>query len=308
MIEIPNRGDLPIRPDGPYHADGPFPGTGPMPKPVPPPHHHHHSPPPPPKHGDPFMESMEIQNVAQLRSYIKGQLGAPVICIEITDQQLNFIIADTIKYFQKYYYKVGNYRDYLVLDLIPGCTHYRICDELNSVLDLKTTDWMGCINDLFTLPHNVLYDSVMGMNNSMIYRGGVAGASAGFGDVLGSWNATLAWLEEAKMNFAKTYTVRWNEKDHELSVWPSPERPEKALLEVYKKQKSYRLFNEILFREMVVAKAGMIWTNALRKYTLSISGGGTLNADSLYSSYETMYKDVKDQIRLESPNSEFWIA
>ena len=146
----------------------------------------------------------------------------------------------------------------------------------------------------------------MSMGSS--FTGSCYSNAGGFGDVLGHWNAALVWLEQAKMDFGESYTVRYNEKEKELSVWPQPDHPVRGLMEVYKRQKSSKLFNDVIFRRMVVARAGMIWTNALRKYTLSIAGGGSLNADSLYSSYKEEWDDCREQIRLESPLGFFEIA
>lgn len=290
-------GDVPPHPQPGYHP-GPHPGPRPMPGP----------PGPPPNNCDPVLESTMIQNMAQMRNYIKLMLGSPVICIEISDEQLNYIIGDCVRYIQRYYFREGNYRDYLILELQPGKTHYKICQELESVVDFQTANWMGDINELFTLPHNALYDSVMSMNSSSIFRGACYGNSAGYGDVLGSWNAALQWLEQAKIDFGEAYQVRYNDKEKELSIWPTPRHPVRGIMEVYKRQRSIKIFNDIMFRKMVVARAGMIWTNALRKYQISLAGGGTLNADSLYSSYKEEYDYCLENIRLESPNGEFWVS
>lgn len=279
---------------------GPFPPPGPRPMPGP--------PGPPPNNCDPVLESTMIQNMAQMRNYIKLMLGSPVICIEISDEQLNYIIGDCIRYIQRYYFRQGNYRDYLIIELQPGKTHYKICQELEAVVDFQTANWMGDINELFTLPHNALYDSVMSMNSSSIFRGACYGNSAGYGDVLGSWNAALQWLEQAKIDFGESYQVRYNEKEKELSVWPTPRHPVRAIMEVYKRQRAVKIFNDIMFRKLVVARAGQVWTNALRKYSITLAGGGTLNADSLYSSYKEEYDYCLENIRLESPNGEFWVS
>jgi hypothetical protein len=246
--------------------------------------------------------------MAQMRNYIKMMLGSPVICIELSDQQLNYIIGDCIRYIQRYYYRQGHYRDYLILELQPGKTHYKICQELETVVDFQVANWLGDINELFTLPHNALYDSVMSMNNSSLFRGACYGNSAGYGDVLGSWNAALMWLEQAKIEFGEAYQVRYNEKEKELSIWPTPRHPVRGIMEVYKRQRSIKIFNDVMFRKMVVARAGMVWTNALRKYSISLAGGGQLNADSLYSSYKEEYDYCLENIRLESPPGEFWMS
>lgn len=292
---------------GPRPPKPPMP-PGPMPFPPGPPRPHPVEPPPPPQNCDPVLESTKIQNMAQMRNYIKMMLGSPVICVEISDEQLNYIIADAVRYVQRYYFGQGNFRDYLVMELVPGQTHYKICQELESVVDFQTANWIGDINELFTLPHNALYDSVMSMNSSSIYRGACYGNSAGYGDVLGSWNAALMWLEQAKVDFGESYQVRYNEKEKELSIWPTPRHPVRGIMEVYKRQKSVKIFNDIIFRKLVVAMAGMRWTNALRKYSITIAGGGQLNADSLYSSYKEEYDWCIEQIRLESTQGEFWMS
>ena len=235
-------------------------------------------------------------------------LGSPVICIEISDEQLNYIIGDTIRYIQRYYFRRGNYRDYLIMELQPGKTHYKICQELDTIVDFQTSNWLGDINELFTLPHNALYDSVMSMNSSSIFRGSCYGNSAGYGDMLGNWNASLMWLEQAKLDFGESYQIRYNEAEKELAIWPTPRKPVRGIMEVYKKQTSRKIFNDVIFRKMVVARAGQVWTNSLRKYSLTIAGGGSLNADSLFSSYKEEYDWCLEQIRLESPAGEFYMS
>ena len=287
---------------GPYPPPGPSPfPPGPF-RPIPP------GPPPPQNTCDPVLEGTMIQNVAQLRNYIKLMLGSPVICIEISDQQLDYIIGDALRYVHRYYFRRGHFRDYLIMELQPGKTHYKICQELETVVDFQTSNWLGDINELFTLPHNALYDSVMSMNSSSIFRGSCYGNSAGYGDMLGNWNASLMWLEQAKIDFGEAYQVRYNEAEKELSVWPTPRKPVRGIMEVYKRQRSIKVFNDIMFRKLVVAWAGQVWTNALRKYSLTIAGGGTLNADSLYSSYKEQYDWCIEQIRLESPAGEFYMS
>lgn len=248
---------------------------------------------------DGFMASHHIQNVEMLKAYIKGQLGSPVICVEISDEQLEDIIRDTVQYIQRYYYNEGNYSDYLVMDLHPGVTKYKLCQELESVVDFRTSNWIGTINDLFTVPHALLYDQVMGMN---CWQGNCYGNSAAYGNILGNWKATLTWLEEAREMFGEHYQVRYNEKEKELEVMPAPQKHTRGMMKVYKRQRAEKIFNDFMFKKMVVAKAGMVWTNALRKYSLQIAGGGTLNADSLYSSYKEDWDWCVERIENESPN------
>lgn len=257
---------------------------------------------------DNWMLNHTIQNITQLKAYIKGQLGSPIICCEITDSQLEDVIRDTVQYIWRYYYKEGAYRDYLCMELIPGKTHYKICQELESVVDFQTANWLGNINELFTVPHNLLYDQMMGMNN-FNYNGMCYGDSS-YGDVMGNFNATLVWLEQVKFDLGEAYQVSYNQKEKELYVWPSPRRKVHGLMEVVKRQHSSKIFNDYWFKELVVCKAGMVWSSALKKYTLTIAGGGSVNADALYSQYYERYQAAIEQVYKESPNRTlhiYWI-
>ena len=95
----------PMPPPGPIPGPipGPVPGSmPPFPPPFPPKPPFPPGPPgPPPNNCDPVLEGTTIQNMAQMRNYIKLMLGSPVICIEISDQQLNYIIGDCIRYIQR---------------------------------------------------------------------------------------------------------------------------------------------------------------------------------------------------------------
>lgn len=298
--------DWSVEPPSGKYPDPPEPPHKP-PQPPFPPHHLKHIP----RDNyccaqDMFMADHEIQNIPQLIAYIKGQLGSPVICVEISDAQLIDIIRDMVQYIQRYYYREGNYRDYLCMELQPGKTHYKLCQELESVVDFQTASWLGNINELFTISHNILYDQMMGMNN-FNYNGMCYGDSS-YGDVMGNFNAQLVWLEQVKFDLGESYQVRYNMKEKELSVWPTPKRPVHGLIEVVKKQKSFKIFNDYWFKELVVCKAGMIWTNALRKYSLTIAGGGQLNGDSLYSSYKERYDAAIERIDKESPHGFIYVG
>lgn len=104
---------------------------------------------------------------------------------------------------------------------------------------------------------------------------GICYGDASYGDVMGNFNAQLVQLEQIKFDLGESYQVSYNQKEKELAVWPSPRRKVHGLMEVVKRQHSSKVFNDILFKEMVVCKAGMVWSSALRKYSLTISGGRT---------------------------------
>jgi len=257
------------------------------------------------EHRDPYYDIGWIDNLSALKAYILRQLGAPKICVELTDEQLTDIIGDTLRYFWKYYSQ-GHREDYLAFELVPGMTHYKICQELEEVVDLELASWLGNVDNLLTPVNNMM------VNQFLPYGGGkyvsTCWGTSDYGDILGNWNATLTWLEEAKMDFGRKYRVKYIREQKALSVWPTPKFPERALLRVYKREHFMNLIQDPLFRELLVAKAGWLWSLGMRKYTLQLAGGGQLNGDSLASDFKQDIKDIKERIDLESPVNEIIVG
>ena len=210
------------------------------------------------------------------------------------------------QYVWRYYYKEGNYRDYLCLELLPGKTHYKICQELEGVVDFQTSSWIGNINELFTVSHNVLYNSFMGQNGFTF--NGLCYGDSSYGDVMGNFNATMVWLKQVKFDLGESYQITYNRKEKELLVLPSPRRKVHGLIEVVKRQKSINVWNDYWFKELVVCKTGMVWASALKKFNLTIAGGGTLNADSLYSQYKERFDAATERIDKESPHGFIYVG
>lgn len=253
---------------------------------------------------DPFMIGW-IDNLCALKMYVLRQLGSPRVCVELTDAQLNDLIGDSIRYFWKYYSQ-GHREDYLAFQLVPGMTHYKICQDLEEVVDLNLASWLGNVDNLLTPVNNML------VNQFLPYGGGkyvsTCWGTSDYGDILGNWNATLTWLEEAKMDFARMYRVKYVREARELIVTPTPTYPDRALLRVYRREHFLNIIQDPLFREFLVAKSGCLWTLGMRKYTLQLAGGGQLNGDSLAADFRQDLKELKERIDLETPVNEILVG
>ena len=255
-------------------------------------------------HRDQYYDIGWIDNLAALKAYVLRQLGAPRICVELSDEQLTDLIGDCIRYFWKYYSQ-GHREDYLAFQLVPGMTHYKICQELEEVVDLNLPNYLGLTDNLLSPVTNALISQFPW--GGMTFPGQCWGGSD-YGDVLGNWNATLTWLEEAKMDFGRKYQVKYIREQKALSVWPTPKFPDRCLLRVYKREHFMNLIQDPLFRKYLVAKAGWLWSLGLRKYSLQLAGGGQLNGDSLAADFKQDIKDIEDRIDLETPYNEIVVG
>lgn len=256
------------------------------------------------EHRDPYYDIGWIDNLTALKAYVLRQLGSPRICVELTDEQLTDLIGDCIRYFWKYYSQ-GHREDYLAFELVPGMTHYKICQELEEVVDLNLPNFLGLTDNLLSPVTNALISQFPW--GGMTFPGQCWGGSD-YGDVLGNWNATLTWLEEAKMDFGRKYQVKYIREQKALLVRPTPRYPDRCLLRVYKREHFINLIQDPLFRKYLVAKAGWLWALGLRKFSLQLAGGGTLNGDSLAADFKQDIKDIEDRIDLESPVSEILVG
>ena len=58
----------------------------------------------------------------QFVEYLKLRLGAPVLNVEMTDDQFKQVIWDTIEDFRRYNYDEGSHTDYAIITLTAGQT------------------------------------------------------------------------------------------------------------------------------------------------------------------------------------------
>ena len=77
---------------------------------------------------------MRITSKQQLITYIKEQLGAPLINIEVTDSQISQIIDDTIQKFTEYAY--GTLEDIVLLEL-KGIKEYKVPDTITNIIKIS---------------------------------------------------------------------------------------------------------------------------------------------------------------------------
>lgn len=277
--------------------------------------HYKPVPPPPPPHppingmhtGEccpkiPGNINLDIDNLAEFKNYLKTVLGSGVICVELTDAQLEYIIKDALLYFKKYAFD-GSQKTYLRFELQPGQNLYKMCDDLEAVVDIQTSSWLGSINELFTVPHNLMYSEFAG--------GMAAGGVMGLGtstqnamgyDMLGNWNSTVMAMKEWKAQFGPNYACKYDRLEHMLEVTPTPRERVRVLLEVYLHTRTRLLFNDPLFRKYAEQLALVRWARALSKYSITLAGGGQLSMNQLLSSAEQALKDLEDRIEKENPN------
>lgn len=224
----------------------------------------------------------DISDVQGMRDYIKRQLGSPVICVEIANEQLDDIIGDAVKDMHRYLIGEGSYRDWMAFTLTPGVSSYQISADIEAVVDFDTIAGFNGINQLFTIEHNILYNDMVG--GQLIGTG--TGGGGGGGGILANWNTQMMYLEEIRNEFSIMYNAQYNALTKTLIITPTPKAEDgviTGLLQVFKREDTAAMYNHILFRRLCVARAKKLWGLHLKKYSLTLPGGGTIAGDSIYS-------------------------
>lgn len=242
------------------------------------------------------------------RDYLKLTIGNPVINIEVADEQIDQLIEDSVQDFQRYTYGEATYRDVMTLSLSAGVSAYQMTEEIDSIMDISLSFGLGGINDLFTPQHSLLYNDWVNGN----YPGGPGGSSgpAGLGGscVLGSYDISMVYLKEIEDHFARKYTCDFNPNSYMLRVWPTPNFDTVAMLTIYRKETAVNLYNNSLLKKLARARVEILWGKILRKYSMTLPGGGNINADAIIQTAKEEEQAAIESIKFESDPAIFMVG
>ena len=235
-----------------------------------------------------------INSIADLKRYILSMLGDPVITVELSDEQLTNCIDDAIEYFTRYNVTEGGYQDYVTLQLSAGIDTYNLSGQnIDSAIDFTTSLTDG-INTLFAPTHMVMASDIAAGRYITNYG-------------LVDWNIAMMYLEEIKRCFGTMFTVTYYPGMQQLKVYPTPTTNMTGLLVCYKKVLAQYLFNNVLVKALALAKARKVWGNNVKKYNITLPGGGTINGTAIFDEGKADEDKVLEQIKAESSPVDFFM-
>lgn len=221
--------------------------------------------------------SCKIKSFKEFRNYIKRQLGAPVLCVEIADSQLDDIICDTIGDFYRYLSGEATFRDYEVFELKKGQTEYDFKGKrIAAIVDFNQRNNLLNANNLFTIERQMY-----GANHPL--TGFQFNHSREYGFGLSSMETVMMHFKEFQNMFGTEYQVNYNEMDKKLRIYPTPKSDLWGVLEVFRYENWEKFFQHPIFKKLAVARAKKLWALHLKKYSMTLPGGGTMNGSEIYS-------------------------
>lgn len=242
-----------------------------------------------------------ITNLNQFIDYIKLMMGQSVINLEVSDEQFTQIAEDTIQTFQKYTYGDATYRDVLSINLSANVSAYQLSDDIDSVVDMALSTSNGSINELFTIQNQFLYPQ---LQNGSILGGAGTGLngprSQGGQGALSEYNITMITLKNLEDFFQKRFTCQFNSNTNTLRFWPTPDYDCVAMLTIWKKISSEKLYNNYHVKNLAVAKGFIMLGLNLGKYNIQLPGGGGINAQMYIDRGTALEEKTMENIRMET--------
>lgn len=214
-----------------------------------------------------------IKTKAALREYIKSQLGAPTITIEVTDTQIDQIIDDAVQKFTEYAY--GTLEDIVVLQ-INGTGTYDLPDTITNIIKLSRGGGSNMMN------FNAQFGGYVPNIWSQQFF-------SGSGSFLGDLIPTIVSISNLKVNLEKYFGddiyYNFNHLNKQLQVL-EPFEGVAALHYQYEylaDDNNDLVFNHEWIKGYTTSKVKMLWGTVTGKYDQALVGGARINYDAMKS-------------------------
>jgi hypothetical protein len=202
--------------------------------------------------------------------------------------------------------------------------------NIESVIEVRaSTGMMGAkgINDLFSPAHGWFYNGgggtsigvnpgttagiPIGQSMSGGYNNGVATSPGTSGIVTGGSMMTpqlpLSNFVQFKQQMQLIDQVFGSKILHVyradaglLTVNPTPKKDEVYLMRYWRREEAVFLYNNPLYKALVIALCGIKWGENVGKYSNTMAGGGSINADAIKSDYKEKLQTATENLKKES--------
>ena len=269
------------------------------------------------------------QTRKEFKEYIKMRLGAPVLQINVADEQMDIAINDAFQFFNERNHFNGVERAFLTVDLeqdiiVKGPDDDDVTmtyQEYYSTYITHTVNGvkMNVQNNYIMLPDNVVgVVQVMRSRTSMAGGGIIPGGmiypillGSLTGDACGNMNSTLTsyyaiqeYLALIEWMFFPPKAFNFNQRTHRLSISGDlRDLRGMMVLEVMVKPDPDvfpDLYNDLWLKEFTTALVKAQWGRNLTKYNqVQLPGGIVLNGQQILQDAQTELKEIKDRFAMD---------
>lgn len=245
---------------------------------------------------------MAVTNREDLKQYAYRALGAPLLTIDIADEQAEDRVDEAISFFREYYFD-GIEKVYLKHEIT-------LQDQTNEYITLPDHVWS--VNRIFPYPTSSSSSSVNIFDLQYQLR---------MNDLRDLTSTSLIYYSQAMSHIALIDNLlnvqkqfRFNKLNGKLYIdqsWSSVGLGvgQFILLDVYTAldpATSPKLWNERLFKEYVIALLKRQWGSNVKKYQgIQLPGGVTIDGQSLYEEGKAEQEAIEETIMTQLAPLEF---
>lgn len=223
--------------------------------------------------------------------YVRSRLGDPVLELELELSEKNGLghvhlcINDALDWMFRHNQDESDYHDWMIVFLREGIIEYTVPDEVTDVIDAAPSFGNG-----FT-PWTA-FD--VGAHESLV-------ATTGWSQFdLVTYTAALRYLADVQKLVGIQYQIQLHPQAHKLRVFPTPRADRAIIVKVHRKARIAEIFNNILFRDLVVARTKIIWGEVLSRDDYQMPGGGKVDGQTLLNNAITALDKIETRIYDES--------
>lgn len=218
-----------------------------------------------------------INSKALLINYVKLQLGYPTINIEVTDEQINQIIDDTVQKFTEYAY--GTLEGTVVIQL-HGSGEYDMPDTMTNLIKLSK----GSTSNITNFSANFGAGYVPNLWSEQFFTGSLTG------DIIPGILAISTTKAVLDKFFADDIVFNFNAHRKILQVLENYNGP--AVLhyqyEYLANETNDLVYNQEWVKAYTTAKVKHLWGTVTGKFDQTLIGGARIN-----------YSDIKNEAQTE---------
>lgn len=232
----------------------------------------------------------DINSLTDMKEYVLRKLGAPVIDIEVSEDQLEQCIFDAIQKFTEFAME-GQLEKSLLLDLQPGVFEYKLDSKISSVIEVVTSS-KGSLMSGFQIHGEVL-------TKSEFFASPISPVTGAMD--MTSMYAMLARFSSIEMMFSITPNFNFSSATGIISFTEDLYKINKqVLLHCFSKynlnEDDDRIFNHQWIKNYAVALTKQSWMSALGKYDSPLINGAKINYDRMLQEAATEIEKLDTQL------------
>lgn len=239
-----------------------------------------------------------IKSRAELKAYMLRKLGSPVVNVEVTDEQLDDAVNDTLDDYLTRAYS-GVEERYLLAQVKAGQQEYTLPYEVQAVLAVHDTS-----SDLFNTSHNDLF-SLNQFIAADIFKPGVTKV-----DIL-TFELTNELISTMQVVFSQKQTFDFNCISKKLFLFATPKADQNVILHVYRRveptadptdasKELTNVYDVKWIKRMAVERARYQWGVNLMKYAGTVLPNGMqLNPDGIKQTAEAEMEKLMTELHDE---------